>query len=475
MPVTGLTGSEKLLSIDFRPATGQLYGITDASRLYVINQDSGVARPVGSVLNTTLSGSIVSIDFNPTVDRLRVVTNTGQNLRLNPENGAVAGVDTAVVGGTIVGVAYNNNRAGVTTTTLFDIDSAADRLFQQNPPNDGKLVPVGGVFGIDHSGASGFDVSPSGVALASLLVNGVSQLYLINLSTGILQQYLGNLPQTLSALAIPTDPVAYSIAVSNNSLVIFNPMNVTLAPISKALTGLASGESVVGLDFRPLNGQLYALGNSNRIYTINTASGQATVVGNGTAFSTPLSGTSFGFDFNPTVDRIRLVSNTGQNLRFNPITGGSAGQDTTLQPNTSVVTAAAYTNNFANATTTVLFVLDTANNRLQIQNPPNDGVLTNVGSLGVAADSENGFDIGGRSANAYALLTVAGSTGLYQINLGTGGATSLGSFPLAGRALAIGLGFWRTTLSSWSPLTFRIFIARMNYENLLFQTLIFKY
>ena len=441
LAVTGLIGNDRLLSIDFRPATGQLYGISNGSRLYQINQDSGLARPIGNVLSTAISGSIASIDFNPTVDRLRVVTNTGQNLRLNPETGAVAGVDTAVAGGTIVAVAYNNSRAGVTTTTLFDIDSAADRLFQQNPPNDGTLVPVGGLFGVDLSGPSGFDISPSGVALASLLVNGVTQLYLINLSTGLLQQYLGNLPQTLSALAIPSDPVAYTVAVGTNNLIIFNPLNLTAAPISKPLTGLGANESIVGLDFRPVNGQLYALGNANRLFTINTASAQASVVGTGATFSTLLSGTTFGFDFNPTVDRIRVISNTGQNLRLNPDTGGIAGVDIPLQPNNSAGTAAAYTNNVANATTTVLFVLDTANNRLAIQNPPNNGTLVDVGPLGIAVDNENGFDIGGRSTNAFALLTVAGATSLYQINLATGAATRLGAFSLAGRALAIGLGF----------------------------------
>ncbi|MEJ7701366.1 MAG: DUF4394 domain-containing protein [Pyrinomonadaceae bacterium] len=86
-----------------------------------------------------------------------------------------------------------------------------------------------------------------------------------------------------------------------------------------AITGLAAGENILGIDFRPATGQLYALGSSSRIYIINPRTGVATAVGAAGAFT--LMGTDFGFDFNPTVDRIRIVSNTGQNLRVNPNDG----------------------------------------------------------------------------------------------------------------------------------------------------------
>ena len=68
-------------------------------------------------------------------------------------------------------------------------------------------------------------------------------------------------------------------------------------------------------------------------------------------------GTSFGFDFNPAVDRIRIVSNTGQNLRFNP-NDGVVNVDGNLNPGTPSISAAAYTNNFAGTATTSLFAID---------------------------------------------------------------------------------------------------------------------
>ena len=102
---------------------------------------------------------------------------------------------------------------------------------------------------------------------------------------------------------------------------------------------------------------------------------------------------SFGFDFNPTVDRIRLVTNNDQNLRLNPETGMVAATDGTINPAVATITAVAYTNSFAGASTTTLYDIDVASDKLFIQNPPNNGTLTAVGSLGVQALGEAGFDI----------------------------------------------------------------------------------
>ena len=140
VPVTGLQSGENLLSIDFRPATGQLYGLGNSNRLYIINTETGVARPVGAAPFTPgLLGTVASIDFNPTVDRLRVVSNVGENFRLNPETGTVAAIDGNINNAEkITGVAYTNTFAGASATTLFDIDGY--NLFVQNPPISNKVV-----------------------------------------------------------------------------------------------------------------------------------------------------------------------------------------------------------------------------------------------------------------------------------------------------------------------------------------------
>jgi hypothetical protein len=411
--ITGLQGGETLLGIDFRPATGELYGIGSSSRLYVINKQTGAARAV--------------------------VTSAGQNLRLHPETGGVAATDGAINGAanaSITAAAYTNNRSGAATTVLYVLDAANDKLYKQDPPNNGTLVEIGNI-GFDAEQIGGFDIAPTGEGLATIKKAGVTSLYIIDLTSAIATKIKNDFTGNIIGLAIPTEPVAYAIS-SNNELLIFNPLNPI--PVTKTITGIAAGENILGIDFRPATGQLYALGSTSRLYVINTSSGAAAAIGSG-IFTTPLLGSNFGFDFNPTVDRIRIVSNSGQNLRLHPETGAIAAIDIPLNPGTPSVTAAAYTNNFAGATTTTLFDIDTQTGRLVKQDPPNNGVLVDVGSLGVTASAANGFDIGSTSGTAYALLTVGGVTKVYTINLTTGVATAGATLTGSVKAFTLGLGF----------------------------------
>jgi len=438
--VTGLQSGETLLAVDFRPATGQLYGLGSTSRLYSIHLASGGATAIGTEpFSPAIDGNTIGFDFNPTVDRIRIVTDNGQNLRLNPETGVVAATDSQLNPDTpnINGVAYTNSVAGASATTLFDIDVASQKLFKQDPPNDGTLVEVGAL-GVTLTAEGGFDISPdSDVALAALTVKGANGLYQIDIGTGKATG-LGMFSEAIIGIAIPTNPVAYSIDNANN-LLIFNFMT-SESPASKPITGLQTSETILGLDMRPLTGQLYALGSSSRIYTINMASAVAAAVGSA-SFDPLLEGTAFGFDFNPTVDRIRIVSDMGQNLRAHPVTGVVAFVDADLNPGTPAVSAAAYNTNMAGATATTLYDIDPATDKLYRQVPPNDGKLEEVGSLGINVEANNGFDIGGQSNIAYAVFTVGSTTKIYSIDLGNGAATAMSDAPAGAKGLAIGLGF----------------------------------
>lgn len=434
--ITGIGPGEKLMSIDFRPATGELYALSNASKLYIINTSSASARMVGSTAFTpAISGSIASIDFNPTVDRIRLVSNSGQNLRLHPETGAVAATDTNITGtGTpaITGVAYTNSKAGASSTVLYDIDPVSGKLFKQDPPNNGTLVEVGNL-GITFSGQAAFDIKyDNSTALVALS----DKLHILDLNSGK-ATFIGSLQQAVVDLAIPTEAVAYAIDYSNN-LQIFNPNNPM--PVSKTVAGLQSGENILGIDFRPLNGQLYALGSSSRIYTINLGTGAATAVGS-SPFTTLLTGTDFGFDFNPAVDKIRVVSNAGQNLRLDPVTGSITAVDNAITPVTAMISGAAYTNNFAGTTTTTLFVIDHSTDKLYQQTPPNNGTLVETGSLGINITNASGFDIGSASQKAYLMSTMGTSTKLYTVDISSGAATAVSDYPNAVKAFAVGLGF----------------------------------
>lgn len=210
---------------------------------------------------------------------------------------------------------------------------------------------------------------------------------------------------------------------TGNQLVRFNTRTPNSLTTIGPITGLQAGENILGIDFRPATGELFALGSTNRLYIINTLTGAATSAG---VLSTALTGTSFGFDFNPTVDRIRIVSNTGQNLRVNPA-DGSTTVDGGLNGAATSAESSGYTNSFGGSTSTTLFTISSTSDTLFIQNPPNNGTLVTVGALGVNVTDVNGFDILSANNTAFAVFTVGTTTSLFSINLTSGAATLAGN------------------------------------------------
>jgi hypothetical protein len=174
------------------------------------------------------------------------------------------------------------------------------------------------------------------------------------------------------------------------------PSSITFLNSGLPITGLAAGETLLGIDFRPVatnspaaasNGVLYALGLTNRLYTISTTTGSASPVGAAGAFT--LSGNAFGLDFNPVPDRLRVLSELDQNLRLNPNDGTLTSVDTPLgyavgdpgfgaNPN---VVGAAYTNNFGGATQSTLYGIDSARDVLVLIGGLNGSPSPNGGQL----------------------------------------------------------------------------------------------
>ena len=514
IPITGL-GTDSLLSIDFRPQNGKLYGIAadgaGGVKLYVISIQTGAATQVGTSASfVDASGAPIAInrnasfgiDFNPTVDRIRVVNSDGLNFRINPNNGAAVDgnatatgnqLDANISGGTttVDATAYTNNVPNATVTTQYTLDANRNALFIQNPPNNGtqtSVLPItlGGA-PLDFTAANGFDI-PSGVnvttsnapatgqAFSALTVGGRTGLYGIELSTGVatLIGAIGSGTVPVQGFAVQSSAVANSTPLiginRSGQLLRFNSATPGTAT-SVAITGLVTSETLVGIDFRPATGQLFGLGvnstnGSSSLYIIDPQTGAATTVGTVTdAAGSPVSlagSTQFGIDFNPTVDRIRIVTNTGLNFRVNPNNGAFVDGDTATagtQPDgringsTTTVDATAYTNSFGGATVTTQYTLDANSDRLFIQNPPNNGTQTiplavTLNGSPLNFDAVNGFDIPSTvrttASNAptsglgFAALTVAGATNLYTIDLLTGAATNLGAIGSATTGL-IGL------------------------------------
>jgi hypothetical protein len=257
---------------------------------------------------------------------------------------------------------------------------------------------------------------------------------------GVVVAALGVAGMSSSANAV----TIYGVTPDNT---LFNFDSATPGTINSglAMSGFVSpGENIRGIDFRPATGQLYAIGSFGQLYTVNLASAALTPVGVGIGGAN-MDGTSFGFDFNPTIDRIRVTSNTDTNLVLNPITGALQTTATDLfypagDPNLGVnpnVVASAYTNSILGATiggppaSSQLYAIDSGIDILATQ-ANNAGTLGTVGPLlSVNTSDQVGFDIFSPAEGnntAFASLTPAGGSvsNLYTINLATGTAVLVG-------------------------------------------------
>ncbi|MGH8444573.1 MAG: DUF4394 domain-containing protein [Solimonas sp.] len=465
--ISALQGGEKIVGIDVRPsaaATQELYAVGDSGRIYLIDTGSGAATlksqlsadaadtTDGNAPFTALSGTAYGVDFNPVVDRLRIVSNNGQNLRVNVDTGktftdgglSVGGAALAGVGAT----AYSNGFAAACRTTHYFIDTGSTpaRLLSAINSNVGTLTVVGAL-GVNADAVSGFDVltgaDGSNTLLAALSVGGSVRLYSIDAASGTatdggtITGLAGG--ETVRGIAVaalataPTQAPGELLALSeDNQLLSFNSAAPQKLCTSSAVT-VPAGETLQGFDLRPETGELIALTTSataSKLYGLDAASGALTAK---STLSTAASGATFGLDFNPTVDRLRVVSDSGQNLRIN-VDSGAVTVDGGLNGAATGATAAAYTNGIGGlaapapgAFGTALYVIDAVTDSLYLQTPPNNGTLVGVGALGIDIDAPVAFDINARSGQALAALTPKDATAseLYSINLASGVATRI--------------------------------------------------
>jgi hypothetical protein len=220
-------------------------------------------------------------------------------------------------------------------------------------------------------------------------------------------------PVTVYALGTATQAFN-GIAAGAQAIAQINPATQALTGAFTTVVGVAAGQQLVGLDVRPSTGQLYALGfNSGtgaaQLYLVDGTTGVATAVG------TPVTGLNLqdtnrsntrgivptiGFDFNPRLDRIRIVAPNGTNYRVNPNTGGAAIVDGSLAyaAGTTVghapyIGTAAYTNSAIGVSGTTLYDIDLTNTNalLSIQNLPNTGILNPVNPVTFQTNGDPNF------------------------------------------------------------------------------------
>ena len=212
-----------------------------------------------------------------------------------------------------------------------------------------------------------------------------------------------------------------------------------------ALKGVPAGETLIGIDYRVAKGVLFAMSRSGKVFTVNTDTGAVTQVGS-SPIATALEGSTFGFDFNPAADRIRVVSNTGQNLRLHPDTGALAAVDGALTFEAGdaqagqkpQLLAAGYTYNKKDEKLTTNYAIDGSKGTLVRQGTvegvqpavsPNTGRLFTVGALGIGPLTDASLDIADVSGVAFAALRTSAQapTRLFLVNLESGRAEILGN------------------------------------------------
>lgn len=198
--ISGLVPAEVIIGIDFRPATGELYGVGDSDRLYVIDTATAAASAVNAAafVPGLDDSDRYGIDFDPVRDMLRVISENGQNLRIDPISGT-ATTDTALgAGPQIAAIAYSNNAATATVTTLFGL--APDGSM---PGDSDSFYRIGGVDGVPPAddGATTFlnefgpdlreavmDISDQGQAFVLgqniAILPSITNLYQADLTTG---------------------------------------------------------------------------------------------------------------------------------------------------------------------------------------------------------------------------------------------------------------------------------------------------
>lgn len=237
-------------------------------------------------------------------------------------------------------------------------------------------------------------------------------------------------------------------AVTNDSppqdLISFDSAGPATLSSNVAITGLGAGDTIVGLDLRPANDELYVLTTNasvDRLYELDpytaVASDPVTLAADPADSSNPftsLAGTTFGGSFDPVTDQLRVVTNLGENVRVNPDTG-LVTTDTNITAGKDL-DAVAFSDNFQGATTTAEYGYDFTTDELVVVDPPESGTVINVGSSGLVTvqPGNSGLDItpGG---TAFMNAVVGATNSLYQMNLSTGAATLVGTIGTGSTAI----------------------------------------
>lgn len=236
----------------------------------------------------------------------------------------------------------------------------------------------------------------------------------------------------------PVGRTIYAVDLSNN-FALFHSGSPGTVDRRIAIGGLPDGERIVGIDFRPSDGNLYGVGTDSRVYILDTVTAVATAVG--AAFTPAVSGEHFGMVIDPATDEIRLQSaESGQNLRLDPATGQVVAADAVLayaagDPNEAEAPALVAT---GVTTGPAAYGIDWLLDVFVVAADPASGQVTTVGSTGISTAPCAGLDAGSDGV-MYATMTTSGINNLYTMDLSSGAATLVGEIDLVASIQSIAI------------------------------------
>jgi hypothetical protein len=528
--VLGLDTNDVLVGIDRRPINGMLYGLAldsitgAACTLYVINAQTRAANAVGSPFSFyTSTGALVSfpnastswsVDVDPAQDVLRVSTATGQNFRVNLNTGkpldgdlgSLVPVNNVNLDGPTNGlstavheVAYTNNtplNGGI--TTLYTLDHNADKLFIQAPPNSGTQTvavalstPLDAVLGFDI--AAGVNTATAntpvaagqGFAIVRRTGQAAEELARVDLVTGQLSGLTPVGAGGIRGFAVQRQPSAPVVALGAGGTQLLRFSSAAPGTTTSVnITGVAGGETLVGLDFHSWTGQLFAFGvnattDTGTLYLIDPQSGTATPLGPtgqvafrngaGALFDFPSASAAYGVNVDPISSRLRVTTPSGLTLRVNTFTGepvdgnspmANVNPDGTLSGAATDTTCVAYTNSYKQPSVATMYGVSVATQSLHVVNPYSGvaaaGIPLKLNGAAINFTAARGFDIqpdvlapasdtAVTKGSGFVVLTANGVTSLYSVDLPTGALKLLGPIG-TGTVVISGIAVARTSV-----------------------------
>jgi hypothetical protein len=458
---------ETLIGVEF-DYLAQLYGLSDANRIYRIDPETGIATAASDATIPDTSGDRLSFDIdlhNPDPSFRAVGTGGTQfagPLRSPAKVSAVAYAPDDVNAGrtpNLVSIASKSGGGFPGPVTLYAIDANTDSLVTigtidgtRRSADTGRLYTIASL-GFDATDSTTLDIA-GGVAnpAACLTISNKhgTRFFTFDVATGLGDGggTIGDATVRVSDVALypEASPSATILGLTTgNAILAFSSERPSVILGRTAITGLRADESMISVDSRPGYHQTFGVSSRDELYLIDTSTGAATPVG--PRFTPFFKGAPAAADFDPVARSLNVISNLGEALRLDPNTGAvidarphvrgiqidapiayaPADSNAAATPN---VFTFAHDNNKTTAGGTTLFGIDPITHAIVAFDSSGSNQLTTGANIGALIDDIASLDIlhtiSGDIAYLAARTPSQRPVTLFQIDLQTGAKQGLG-------------------------------------------------